>query len=129
MCTFLGAARGLRVPDMDDALLTGAKVTYVEGYLWDEVNAHEALLHAIHREWEQEAAEEAEERRQRLAYEARQEAARAAVMDQAFIDNCSQVAGQGGFSHAFGADQDNPALEIRAHLGRQGLGNKHFGGT
>ena len=49
MCTFLGAARGLRVPDMDEALLTGAKVTYVEGYLWDEVNAHEALLHAIHR--------------------------------------------------------------------------------
>ena len=47
MCTFLGAARGLRVPDMDEDVLTGAAVTYVEGYLWDERDAHAALEHAI----------------------------------------------------------------------------------
>lgn len=49
MCTFLGAARGLRVPDMDAAALSAAKVTYVEGYLWDEPFAHEALELAIER--------------------------------------------------------------------------------
>lgn len=49
MCTFLGAARGLRVPDMDNAALSTAKVTYVEGYLWDELHAHEALEVAIER--------------------------------------------------------------------------------
>ena len=47
MCTFLGAARGLRVPDMDAEVLANADVTYVEGYLWDELNAHEALETAI----------------------------------------------------------------------------------
>jgi sugar/nucleoside kinase (ribokinase family) len=47
MCTYLGAARGLRVPDMHADVLSAAKVTYVEGYLWDEVNAHEALYAAI----------------------------------------------------------------------------------
>ena len=47
MCTYLGAARGLRVPDMHHEVLSAAKVTYVEGYLWDEVNAHEALELAI----------------------------------------------------------------------------------
>jgi sugar/nucleoside kinase (ribokinase family) len=49
MCTFLGAARGLRVPDMDTSSLSAARVTYVEGYLWDELNAHEALEVAIER--------------------------------------------------------------------------------
>lgn len=47
MCTYLGAARGLRVPDMRADVLAAAKVTYVEGYLWDETNAHEALELAI----------------------------------------------------------------------------------
>jgi sugar/nucleoside kinase (ribokinase family) len=47
MCTFLGAARGLRVPDMDEAVFANAAVTYVEGYLWDEPLAHDALLLAI----------------------------------------------------------------------------------
>lgn len=49
MCTFLGAARGLRLPDVDSAALSSAKVTYVEGYLWDEPHAHEALEVAIER--------------------------------------------------------------------------------
>ncbi len=47
MATYLGAARGLRVPDMDMGLLAGAKVTYVEGYLWDELLARDGLHHAI----------------------------------------------------------------------------------
>jgi sugar/nucleoside kinase (ribokinase family) len=47
MSTFLGAARGLRVPDMDEAVFSNAAVTYVEGYLWDEPLANEALLLAI----------------------------------------------------------------------------------
>lgn len=47
MATYLGAARGLRVPDMDLHLLSGAQVTYVEGYLWDELLARDGLHHAI----------------------------------------------------------------------------------
>jgi sugar/nucleoside kinase (ribokinase family) len=49
MCTYLGAARGLRVPDMQaaDAVLRSARVTYLEGYLWDEMQARAALEHAI----------------------------------------------------------------------------------
>jgi sugar/nucleoside kinase (ribokinase family) len=49
MCTYLGAARGLRIPDMraSDAALRAAKVTYLEGYLWDELQARPALEHAI----------------------------------------------------------------------------------
>jgi sugar/nucleoside kinase (ribokinase family) len=47
MSTFLGAARGIRLADIDESLLSSAMVTYVEGYLWDEERAHEALLHAI----------------------------------------------------------------------------------
>jgi sugar/nucleoside kinase (ribokinase family) len=49
MCTYLGAARGLRVPDMNaaEAALRSARVTYLEGYLWDEREARAALEHAI----------------------------------------------------------------------------------
>lgn len=49
MCTYLGAARGLRVPDMEAAegALAAARVTYLEGYLWDEMQARAALEHAI----------------------------------------------------------------------------------
>jgi sugar/nucleoside kinase (ribokinase family) len=47
MATYLGAARGLRVPDMDEALISGAKVTYLEGYLWDELLARDALMRSI----------------------------------------------------------------------------------
>jgi sugar/nucleoside kinase (ribokinase family) len=47
MCTFLGAARGIRVSDIRASLFAQAKVTYVEGYLWDEELAHEALEAAI----------------------------------------------------------------------------------
>jgi sugar/nucleoside kinase (ribokinase family) len=47
MCTYLGAARGIRVPDIHGDLFRNAKVTYVEGYLWDEQLAHDALEAAI----------------------------------------------------------------------------------
>ncbi len=47
MATYLGAARGLRIPDMHEAELSAAQVTYLEGYLWDEMNARAALEHAI----------------------------------------------------------------------------------
>jgi sugar/nucleoside kinase (ribokinase family) len=47
MATYLGAARGLRVGDMDTDLLTPAKVTYLEGYLWDELRARQGLEKAI----------------------------------------------------------------------------------
>ncbi len=47
MCTFLGAARGIRVRDIDESVFANAAATYVEGYLWDEPLAHEALLLAI----------------------------------------------------------------------------------
>jgi sugar/nucleoside kinase (ribokinase family) len=47
MATYLGAARGLRIPDMDEAALVRAQVTYLEGYLWDEMLARPALEHAI----------------------------------------------------------------------------------
>jgi sugar/nucleoside kinase (ribokinase family) len=47
MATYLGAARGLRVADMDVEVLTSAKVTYLEGYLWDELRARQGLEKAI----------------------------------------------------------------------------------
>jgi sugar/nucleoside kinase (ribokinase family) len=47
MATYLGAARGLRVPDMDIDLLSNAQVTYLEGYLWDELRARQGLEQAI----------------------------------------------------------------------------------
>lgn len=47
MCTFLGAALGLRGADIADALVSQAAVTYVEGYLWDVEAARPGLHHAI----------------------------------------------------------------------------------
>lgn len=47
MCTFLGAATGLRPDDVDVDLLSRARVTYLEGYLWDPPEAIDALRRAI----------------------------------------------------------------------------------
>jgi len=44
MSTFLGAGVGLGPEDVDEALIAGAKVTYLEGYLWDPPRAKEAFL-------------------------------------------------------------------------------------
>ena len=47
MNTFLGAATGLTAADVDAGLLARAKVTYLEGYLWDPPEAIDALRRAV----------------------------------------------------------------------------------
>ncbi len=47
MNTYLGACQNLTVADIDDALVKNAKVTYMEGYLWDPPEAKEAFRHAM----------------------------------------------------------------------------------
>ena len=47
MNTFLGAATGLTAADVDEALVARARVTYLEGYLWDPPEAIEALRRAV----------------------------------------------------------------------------------
>jgi sugar/nucleoside kinase (ribokinase family) len=47
MCTFLGAATGLRADDVAEELLSQARITYLEGYLWDPPEAIDALRRAI----------------------------------------------------------------------------------
>lgn len=46
MCTYLGAAVRLAPGDLDEELLSAAAVTFVEGYLWDQPQAKEAIRHA-----------------------------------------------------------------------------------
>ena len=46
MGTFLGASVDLGPEDIDEDLITRAKVTYLEGYLWDKPRAKEAFLKA-----------------------------------------------------------------------------------
>jgi sugar/nucleoside kinase (ribokinase family) len=53
LCTMLGAASELRPGDVDEAVVTASKVTYLEGYLWDRPRAKQAFLkaaEAAHRE-------------------------------------------------------------------------------
>jgi sugar/nucleoside kinase (ribokinase family) len=46
MSTFLGAAARLAPEDLDDALIAGAQVLYLEGYLWDDERAKAAFRRA-----------------------------------------------------------------------------------
>lgn len=46
MQTYLGACVELSPADVDEELITGAQVTYLEGYLWDPPLAKEAFLKA-----------------------------------------------------------------------------------
>ncbi len=46
MQTFLGAATTLTPDDIDPATVAAAKVTYLEGYLWDPPSAKEAFVKA-----------------------------------------------------------------------------------
>ncbi|CAK0752195.1 adenosine kinase [Azospirillaceae bacterium] len=46
MNTFLGASVDLGVEDIDPELIASAKVTYLEGYLWDPPRAKQAFLKA-----------------------------------------------------------------------------------
>jgi sugar/nucleoside kinase (ribokinase family) len=46
MQTYLGACTGLTPDDIDEETVSGAKITYLEGYLWDPPQAKEAFLKA-----------------------------------------------------------------------------------
>lgn len=47
MCTYLGAADQLAPDEIDPALVGNAAVTYLEGYLWDQPAAKDALRRAM----------------------------------------------------------------------------------
>jgi len=46
MNTFLGAAQDLHSNDIDEDAIAAARITYLEGYLWDPPHAKEAFLKA-----------------------------------------------------------------------------------
>lgn len=46
MFTYLGASRRLSVADIDEKLISESRITFIEGYLWDEPNAHDAVITA-----------------------------------------------------------------------------------
>ncbi|MGD9638631.1 MAG: adenosine kinase [Alphaproteobacteria bacterium] len=46
MNTYLGACSKLSVDDIDDELIKNSKITYLEGYLWDEEDAKKAMTRA-----------------------------------------------------------------------------------
>ena len=48
MNTYLGACHQLTVADIDEAEIGGAAVTYMEGFLWDPVEAKKAFVLAAH---------------------------------------------------------------------------------
>lgn len=47
MATFLGATREITKADIDEEVIANAKVTYLEGYLWDEQHAKDAMRQAV----------------------------------------------------------------------------------
>ncbi|GEQ97458.1 adenosine kinase [Iodidimonas gelatinilytica] len=47
MNTYLGATQGLTEADIDPAYIASAEVVYLEGYLWDPVEAKKAFLKAM----------------------------------------------------------------------------------
>ena len=46
MCTYLGAAACIDPEDVDADVVAGAEVTYLEGYLWDQPAAKDAIRQA-----------------------------------------------------------------------------------
>jgi len=46
MNTYLGACQGLTAADVDASIIQAAKITYLEGYLWDPPAAKEAFVKA-----------------------------------------------------------------------------------
>ncbi|MGH9015373.1 MAG: adenosine kinase [Acidimicrobiia bacterium] len=46
MCTYLGASSQLGPEDVDESLVAGARITYLEGYLWDQPPAKAAIRQA-----------------------------------------------------------------------------------
>lgn len=47
MCTYLGAADRLTPDDVDEELVAAGAVAYLEGYLWDQPHAKDAIRHAV----------------------------------------------------------------------------------
>lgn len=47
MSTYLGACTRLTPADIDESIIVDSKVLYVEGYLWDEPEAKDAIMQAI----------------------------------------------------------------------------------
>lgn len=47
MATYLGACTHLTKADIDESLISNGKILYIEGYLWDEPEAKDALMQAI----------------------------------------------------------------------------------
>ena len=47
MNTYLGACQGLSPADVDEAVVASARVTYLEGYLWDPPAAKDAFRKAV----------------------------------------------------------------------------------
>jgi len=47
MQTFLGACTALGPEDIDESLIRNSKVTFIEGYLWDQPRAKEGVLKAM----------------------------------------------------------------------------------
>lgn len=46
MFTYLGASKKLSVDDIDENIIKASRFTFIEGYLWDEENAKQAVLKA-----------------------------------------------------------------------------------
>jgi len=46
MFTYLGASRKLSLADIDEKIISESRITFIEGYLWDEPSEHEAILKA-----------------------------------------------------------------------------------
>jgi sugar/nucleoside kinase (ribokinase family) len=46
MATYLGATREIHIVDIDEDVVANSKVTYLEGYLWDEPHAKNAMRRA-----------------------------------------------------------------------------------
>ena len=46
MFTYLGASTHLSVEDIDESIIKSSRMTYVEGYLWEDQNAKEAIIKA-----------------------------------------------------------------------------------
>lgn len=47
MATYLGAAQFISTQDIDEAIIKNSKVTYLEGYLWDDSGSKEAMRYAM----------------------------------------------------------------------------------
>jgi sugar/nucleoside kinase (ribokinase family) len=47
MATYLGATREISVADIDEEIIANSKIIYLEGYLWDEPHAKDAMRKAL----------------------------------------------------------------------------------